>query len=178
MQRSDVWKDFKVVEKPNGKLKAACNHCKREYAWQSHSHGTSGLRRHRVRCKMYPRNRGRQQQLNIEGKVVSRKYDHTVFRQMVAKTIVQHDLSYSYGEYERVRDTWKYLNDDVQTICRNTSRADVYRLYESERDTLKRKLASLPGRVFFTSDLWTSMKREGYMCVTAHLIHVCDSTLH
>ena len=32
-QRSDVWKDFKVVEKANRKLKAACNHCKNEYAW-------------------------------------------------------------------------------------------------------------------------------------------------
>ncbi|KAH0875017.1 hypothetical protein HID58_072379 [Brassica napus] len=29
-QRSDVWKDFTVVHKPNGKMKAACNHCKRE----------------------------------------------------------------------------------------------------------------------------------------------------
>ncbi|KAF3593863.1 hypothetical protein DY000_02020743 [Brassica cretica] len=48
-QQSDVWKDFTVVHKPNGKMKAACNHCKREYAWQSHSHGTSGLRRHHMR---------------------------------------------------------------------------------------------------------------------------------
>ena len=137
-QRSDVWKDFTVVHKPNRKMKAACNHCKREYARQSHSHGTSGLRRHRMRCKMYLRNGGKQQQLNVDGKVVSRKYDHIVFRQLVAKTIVQHDLPYSYVEYEKVRDTWKYLNADVQTICRNTARADVYRLYESERDTLKR----------------------------------------
>ncbi|WZZ00215.1 hypothetical protein YC2023_072543 [Brassica napus] len=162
--------DFTVVQKPNGKQKAACNHCKRVYAWQSHSHGTSGLRRHRMRCKMYPRNGGRQQQLNVDGRVVSRKYDHAVFRQLVAKKIVQHDLPYSYVEYEKVRDTWKYLNADVQTICRNTAKADVYRLYESERDTLKRELASLPGRVSFTSDLWTSVKREGYMCVTAHYI--------
>ncbi|XP_013624245.1 PREDICTED: zinc finger BED domain-containing protein RICESLEEPER 2-like [Brassica oleracea var. oleracea] len=169
-QRSDVWKDFTVVENPNGDLKAVCNHCKHEYVWYSHSHGTSGLRRHRLRCKMYPRNTGRQQQLNTEGKVVSRKYDHTVFRHMVAKTIVQHDLPYSYVEYQKVRDTWTYLNVDVQTICRNTARADVYRLYESERDTLKRELGSLPGRVSFTSDLWTSVKREGYMCVTAHYI--------
>ncbi|XP_013607798.1 PREDICTED: zinc finger BED domain-containing protein RICESLEEPER 1-like [Brassica oleracea var. oleracea] len=169
-QRSDVWKDFTVVEKHNGDLKAVCNHCRDEYAWYSHSHGTSGLRRHWGRCKMYPRNTGRQQQLNTEGKVVSRKYDHTVFRQMVAKTIVQHDLPYAYVEYQKVRDTWAYLNADVQTICRNTARADVYRLYESERDTLKRELGSLPGRVSFTSDLWTSVKREGYMCVTAHYI--------
>ena len=92
-QRSDVWVAFKVVENPNGDLKDVCNHCKHEDAWYSHSHGTSGLRRHRLRCKMYPRNTGRQQQLNVERKVQSRKYDHTVFRQMVAKTIVQHDLS-------------------------------------------------------------------------------------
>ena len=94
-QRSDVWTDFKVVGKTKGDLRAVCNHCKNEYAWYSHSHGTSGLRRHRLRCKMYPRNTGRQQQLNTEGKVVSRKYDHTIFRQLVAKTIVQHDLPYS-----------------------------------------------------------------------------------
>ena len=110
-----------------------------------------------------------QQQLNAKGKVVSHKYDHTVFRKMVAKTIVQHDLPYSYVEYERVRDTWKYLNNDVQTICRNIARAYVYRLYESVRDTLKRELASLPG-LSFTSDLWTSVKREGYMCMTAQYI--------
>ncbi|WZY81295.1 hypothetical protein YC2023_027679 [Brassica napus] len=34
-QRSDVWKDFTVVEKPNGDLKAVCNHCKNEYAWKN-----------------------------------------------------------------------------------------------------------------------------------------------
>ncbi|KAJ4877730.1 zinc finger BED domain-containing protein RICESLEEPER 2-like [Raphanus sativus] len=39
-QRSNVWADFKVVHKPNGKMKAACNHCRNEYAWHSHSHGT------------------------------------------------------------------------------------------------------------------------------------------
>ncbi|KAJ4917456.1 zinc finger BED domain-containing protein RICESLEEPER 2-like [Raphanus sativus] len=50
-QRSDVWPDFTVVHKPNGTMKAQCNHCRNEYAWHSHSHGTSGLRRHRFRCK-------------------------------------------------------------------------------------------------------------------------------
>ncbi|KAF3578722.1 hypothetical protein DY000_02035373 [Brassica cretica] len=40
-QGSDVWKDFTVVEKPNGDLKALCNHYRNEYAWYSHSHGTN-----------------------------------------------------------------------------------------------------------------------------------------
>ena len=169
-QRSDVWVDFKVVHKPNGTMKAVCNHCRNEYAWHSHSHGTSGLRRHRWRCKVYQRNNRNQQQINFEGKLQSRKYDHTAFRQMIAKTIVQHDLPYSYVEYQKVRETWKYLNADVKFICRNTARSDVYRLYESERDTLKRELASLPGRVSLMSDLWSSSTRVR--------VHVCDSTLH
>ena len=75
-------------------MKAVCNHCKNEYAWYSHSHEASGLRRHRTRCKMYLKNGGRKQQLNTEGKVVSRKYDHIVFMQLIAKTIVQHIFKY------------------------------------------------------------------------------------
>ncbi|KAF2552158.1 hypothetical protein F2Q68_00033715 [Brassica cretica] len=31
-QRPDVWKDFTVVEKPNGDLKAVCNHCKHDFS--------------------------------------------------------------------------------------------------------------------------------------------------
>ncbi|XP_056860086.1 zinc finger BED domain-containing protein RICESLEEPER 2-like [Raphanus sativus] len=169
-QRSDVWPDFTVVHKPNETMKAQCKHCRNEYAWHSHSHGTSGLRRHHFRCKVYQRKNRNQQKINFEGKLHSGKYDHTVFRQMVAKTIAQHDLPYSYVEYEKVQETWTYLNPDVQTICRNTARSDVYRLYESERDALRRDLATLPGRVSLTSDLWTSIKCEGYMCVTAHYI--------
>ncbi|XP_048635103.1 zinc finger BED domain-containing protein RICESLEEPER 2-like [Brassica napus] len=168
-QRSDVWVDFCVIRKPNGEEKAKCNHCKNEYAWSSHGHGTTSLKRHRGIFKMYRRLNGKMN-VNAEGKLVPRKYDHLVFRQLVAKTIVQHDLPFSYVEYEKVRDTWRYLNADVQTICRNTAKADVYRLYENERDALKRELASLPGRVSLTSDLWSSLKREGYMCVTAHYI--------
>ncbi|KAF8080408.1 hypothetical protein N665_0948s0006 [Sinapis alba] len=109
-QRSDVWEDFVVIRKPNGEKKAKCNHCKNEYVWSSHSHGTSALRRHRERCKMYTRFNGKIN-LNAEGKLQSREYDHFAFRQLVAKSIVMHELPYSYVEYEKVRDTWKYLKN-------------------------------------------------------------------
>lgn len=48
---SEVWDNFVVIRKPNGEEKAKCKHCKNEYAWRSHSHGTTALRRHRERCK-------------------------------------------------------------------------------------------------------------------------------
>ncbi|XP_010484883.1 PREDICTED: zinc finger BED domain-containing protein RICESLEEPER 3-like [Camelina sativa] len=89
---------------------------------------------------------------------------------MIAKCIIQHDFPFAYVEYERVRSIWKYLNADVKFISRNTVAADVYKFYENEADNLKRELANLPGRISLTSDLWSAITQEGYMCLTAHYI--------
>ncbi|XP_010513568.1 PREDICTED: zinc finger BED domain-containing protein RICESLEEPER 4-like [Camelina sativa] len=89
---------------------------------------------------------------------------------MIAKCIIQHDLPFAYVEYERVRSIWKYLNEDVKFISRNTSAADVYKFYENEAENLKRELVNLPGRISLTSDLWSAITQEGYMCLTAHYI--------
>ena len=132
-----MWPGFTKIRKPNGEEKAKCNYCKNEYAWIFHGHGTTGFRRHRDRCKLYPRNL-QTKKLDAEAKLVSGKYDHVVFKQLVTKTIIQHDLPYSYVEYEKVRETWKYLNADVKFICRNTVKAEVNRFCENERETLKR----------------------------------------
>ena len=115
-KRSDVWVDFCVIRKLNDEEKAKCNHCKNKYAWSSHGHGTTSLKSYRGICKMYTR-LNEKMNVNAEGKLVPHKYDHLVFRQLVANTIVQHDLPFSYVEYEKVRDTWRYLNANVQTIC-------------------------------------------------------------
>ncbi|XP_019096514.1 PREDICTED: zinc finger BED domain-containing protein RICESLEEPER 3-like [Camelina sativa] len=89
---------------------------------------------------------------------------------MIAKCIIQHDLPFAYVEYERVRSIWKYLNEDVKFISRNTAAADVYNFYENEAENSKRELANLPGRISLTSDLWSTITQEGYMCLTAHYI--------
>jgi hypothetical protein len=36
--------------------------------------------------------------------------------------------------------------------------------------TLKFMLNDCPGRICLTSDLWTSLTTDGYMCLTAHFI--------
>ncbi|XP_048613259.1 zinc finger BED domain-containing protein RICESLEEPER 4-like [Brassica napus] len=150
-QYSPVWQDFVMVTKKDGSEKAQCKHCKIEYAHDSHNNGTNMV-------------------LNAEAKLQAKKYDHTVFRQMVAKCIILHDLPFSYVEYERVRSVWTYLNADVKFISRNTAAKDVYKFYQSETDILKKELATLPGRISFTSDLWTAITHEGYMCLTAHYV--------
>ncbi|CAH2052993.1 unnamed protein product [Thlaspi arvense] len=167
---SAVWNDFVVITKEDGSQKAQCKHCKKEYKHQSHKNGTATLGRHSKRCSLTPRTSGDigNMMINTEAKLQARKIDHLVFREMVAKTIIQHDLPFAYVEYERVRAVWKYLNADVKFISRNTAAADVYRFYEDETANLKMELASLPGRISFTSDLWPAITHEGYVCLTAH----------
>ena len=48
--------------------------------------------------------------LNVEDRLQARKYDHVIFMQLVDKSIIQHELPYSYVKYEKMRETWKYLN--------------------------------------------------------------------
>ncbi|CAA7016433.1 unnamed protein product [Microthlaspi erraticum] len=170
-QSSPAWEDFVLITKPDGTEKAQCTHCKNEYAYESHKTGTNTLLRHQRVCNLKPRNGDVKQMLvNAEAKLQARKIDQSVFRVMVAKSIIQHDLPFSYVEYERVRSVWKYLNADVIFFSRNTAADDVYKFYLSESDNLKRELASLPGRISFTSDLWSAITHEGYMCLTAHYV--------
>ncbi|XP_010430867.1 PREDICTED: zinc finger BED domain-containing protein RICESLEEPER 2-like [Camelina sativa] len=173
-QYSDCWEHFTVVKKTiNGKLqdRAECNHCKRDYAYNSHKNGTNSYKRHMETCKVrLSKVDISKVMLNSEARLQARKIDHMVFREMVAKCIIQHDLPFAYVEYERVRSVWKYLNADVKFISRNTAAADVYKFYETETENLKTELANLPGRISFTSDLWTAITHEGYMCLTAHYV--------
>ncbi|CAD5324782.1 unnamed protein product [Arabidopsis thaliana] len=148
-----------------------CKHCKSDYAYNAHKNGTNTYQRHLQICKLVPRNGDiSRMMVNAEAKLQARKIDQSVFRELVAKTIIQHDLPFSYVEYERVRETWKYLNADVKFFSRNTAAADVYKFYEIETDKLKRELAQLPGRISLTTDLWSALTHEGYMCLTTHYI--------
>ncbi|XP_024004951.1 zinc finger BED domain-containing protein RICESLEEPER 2-like [Eutrema salsugineum] len=133
---------------------------------------TSG--QHQVALQNPPRDREferrRQSVLEIEKESSNFEILIIVNHGRPAKTIIQHDLPYAYVEYERVREVWRYLNADVKFISRNTAAKDVYRFYENETAKLKNELASLPGWISFTTDLWSAITHEGYMCITAHYI--------
>ena len=76
---------------------------------------------------------------------------------MLAKAIIKHNLPFSFIEYEGIRKIFSYLNLDVKLIYRNTSKADVLKLYKNEKDDVKNKLKSILGRICLTSNLWTSI---------------------
>ena len=92
------------------------------------------------------------------------------FREMLAKAIIKLNLPFSFVEYEGIRKVFSYLNSNVKHISRNTSKADVLKLYKKEKDDVKNKLKSIPGRICLTLDLWTFVTSEGYICLTAHYV--------
>ena len=102
--------------------------------------------------------------------MVQNKITQEEFREMLAEDIIKHNLPFSFVEYEGTRKIFSYLNSDVKHISRNTSKADVLKLYKNEQDDVKNKLKSIPGRICLTSDLWTSIISEGYICLTAHYV--------
>ncbi|XP_024010678.1 zinc finger BED domain-containing protein RICESLEEPER 2-like [Eutrema salsugineum] len=171
---SPAWENFTVITKVVdgvSELRAKCIHCTKDYAYEPHKQGTSNYNRHSLVCNKMPRNGDVGSMLVTgHGKLQARKVDQSVFRDMVAKCIIEHDLPFSYVEYGRVRSIWSYLNADVKFITRKTAAADVFRFYELEKSKLKIELSEIPGRISFTSDLWTAITVEGYICLTAHYV--------
>ncbi|GMP86562.1 hypothetical protein CsSME_00039293 [Camellia sinensis var. sinensis] len=66
---STVWDHFDKVVGTDGKRRAVCKYCKKEYMADSRTHGTSNLRSHTPNCKEYPnRDTDGQQTLNLKPK--------------------------------------------------------------------------------------------------------------
>ena len=71
---------------------------------------------------------------------------------MLAEAIIKHNLPFSFVEYEGIKQVFSYLNSDVKHISKNTSNANVLKLYKKEKDDVKNKLKSILGIICFTSD--------------------------
>nr|GMC77807.1 zinc finger BED domain-containing protein RICESLEEPER 2-like [Ipomoea batatas] len=153
---SDVWNHFTVIE-IDGKDRAKCKYCHKNYVMGSHRYGTSTLSRHLVSCKVKPKyNDVGSMLIDHEGKLRAKKIDHDTVREMISMCIIEHDLPFSFVEYNRIRELHKYLNADYKFISRNTAATDVYKFYEREKEKLKNILTRIPSRICLTSDLWTA----------------------
>jgi hypothetical protein len=92
------------------------------------------------------------------------------YRELLVGTIIKHDLPFSYVEYDGVREMHRYLRSDVPLISRNTANADLIKMHMLEKQKVKSLLNVCPGRISLTSDLWTSLTTDGYICLTAILL--------
>ncbi|KAK9166202.1 hypothetical protein Scep_001393 [Stephania cephalantha] len=141
------------------------------------NNGTNGTKRHLSSCPNYSHfgNRDVGQMIlesSITGNMGSRsiKYDSGVHRKNMAMIVIMHELPFTFVDYEYVKYSYTSLVPEIKCVSRNTSQADILKIYKREKRKLFNLLQSLPGRVCLTSDMWTSIISDGYIILTAHYI--------
>ena len=83
----------------------------------------------------------------VDNQIVSRQpLDQATYREMIALAIIRHNCPFSFAEHENNRLLHCYLNPDVKTICRNTAKSDVIKIYMREKENLKHDLKSITVR--------------------------------
>ncbi|KAL3347819.1 hypothetical protein AABB24_021458 [Solanum stoloniferum] len=118
--------------------------------------GTSNLKRHIS--------------LHLDKGQEHKPIDQTIYREKVSVAILKHNYPFSFAEHQGNRDIHLYLNSTVKTISRNTAKSDILKMYDRKKEYLKSELSMIPSRVCLTSDMWTSLASNGYMCLTAHYV--------
>lgn len=179
--RSSVWNDF-VKEKVKDKkgnivIKAKCKQCNHHLSHTS-GHGTSHLKRHlKYYCKRKKTGNKDVMQLLLTnsskesgGQLKPFKFDQDVSRRSLAKFIICAELSFRAVEHPSFIEFVGSLQPLFRCVGRLTVRNDCVALYEEEKQNLHALLKSLSCRVCFTSDMWTSNQKLGYMTLTAHYI--------
>jgi hypothetical protein len=151
---SAVWDHFDAIHGKEGeKLKAKCKLCGTVYLAPS-TYGTGNLKRHIENClRRSTRDVGQMLLSRSQGSlsVSNSKFCPKKFRELLVALVIKHDLPFRFVKYDGWRDMIKYL-------------------HMREKQKVKVMLNGCPGRICLTSDLWTSLTTDGYMCLTTHFI--------
>ncbi|KAJ1272954.1 hypothetical protein BS78_06G242600 [Paspalum vaginatum] len=62
------------------------------------------------------------------------------------------------------------LQPTFKCVGRQTIRNDCVSMFEKTKRDIQTELQNIDSHICFTSDLWTSNKKLGYICLTAHYI--------
>jgi hypothetical protein len=173
---SIIWNYFDIIpniDLEDMEIRAKCKLCGNQYKVQS-SNGYGNLNRHIEVCGGNNTPDVRQMLLaGSEGSlsVSASEFDPERYRELLVAAIIQHDLPFSYVEYDDVREMHQYLRSDVPFISKDTVKADLVKMHLREKQRVKSMLNACPGRICLTSNLWTSLTTDRYMCLTVHFIN-------
>ena len=73
-------------------------------------------------------------------------------------------------EYKGIQDLHNFLIEEAKSVSRNTIKADVVRMYASEKKNLKHALENIKSRICLTFDLWSSHTTDGYLVLITHYV--------
>ncbi|KAL7254644.1 hypothetical protein ACSBR1_008905 [Camellia fascicularis] len=176
--KSKVWDHFNKVKGEDGKMRAVCRYCQKEYLADSKSHGTSNLLAHFASCVKYPYREVEKGQSilsfqfkkdGVEGAdLVATTFTVKAVRKALAEMVIIDELPFRFVEGVGFRKFYQILQPKFDKIpSRITISRDV-NIFNRERDSLRKALHGR--RVFLTTDTWTSIQNLNYMCLIVHFI--------
>jgi len=178
--RSDVWEHFSKVKISNGEERAKCKYCGKHFHCDTRTNGTSSMKAHLKICKKNPNKPvvDKQGTLQLQpsiadssvGTISTWKFDPDELRKSFAEMIIEDEQPFVLSERPGLR---KFLAKACPRFVlpsrRTTTRACV-KVFDDEREKLRKFLKSNCARVSLTTDTWTAKNSQNYMCVTAHFI--------
>ncbi|KAK1389787.1 Zinc finger, BED-type [Heracleum sosnowskyi] len=144
--KSDVWGYFNILPLgPDKKQRCKCKKCGVTYACPS-NFGTGNLHKHLEKCVRRDTRDIGQLLITRESSslnLTTPKFSQEKYRELFVAAITMHEEPFQFVEYEGFRALNHYLNNKVQTISRNTCKADVLKNYVREKE---RKYVAIDSR--------------------------------
>ncbi|VAI02159.1 unnamed protein product [Triticum turgidum subsp. durum] len=196
-KKSLVWEHFTIEPVPGerGCQRACCNLCKATFAYSSGTKiaGTSHLKRHITlgSCPMI-KNQERKLAMSSVGGVTDndgegtverpskRRYRYTGFANAtfdqdrssshLAKLIILHDYPLHVVQQPAFTAFTESLQPRFRVADVETMEAEVYGVYQKEKNNLMQALNTMPGRISLTIGLWTTSQTLGYVSIAGQFI--------
>ena len=142
-------------------IQSRCKYYNEVFAATRNS-GNSRIRRHLHLCE--PRLRVHNMVERLQSSAFSTdaaalanwKFDRKITRCELVRLIVQHELSFSFMEYEGFRSYSLSLNPLAESVSRTTIKKNCMEAFQNHRSSLKDLFGSWNCRFSLTTDLWTS----------------------
>ena len=89
-------------------------------------------------------------------------------KELWAMWIIEENLSFSTITKPSFMRWVSYLCPAVDTWSRQDLRVYIMKSWLEKRAEIKTTLKNVPGKISFTTDIWSARTQEAYMCITAH----------
>jgi len=172
-RKAPIWEYYEPeLVKIDGALKVICKYCGTKLIANSKS-GTNSLRTHIAEYRpKVPSDDSNGFVATMKKKPDGRPFTFNKqrSRDLMIAWIVRADVAFNKFDDEGFEPWMESMQPTFSGIGRQTIRNDCVAKFERAKIELRSELQSLSSRICFTSDLWTSNQKLGYLCVTAHYI--------
>ncbi|GES72958.1 zinc finger BED domain-containing protein RICESLEEPER 2-like [Rhizophagus clarus] len=164
---SEAWKYFTKDVNFKENKKATCNLCGAIYVCSAGS--TSNLKKH-IKKKHSEKEQYQELITNIFNKEQPWKYDNDVMKNNLYKWIINNQHSFTVVEEPEFIILIQSLCPTAELISADIVKRSIMDLYISNKDQIQELLMEIPGKISFTTDIWTSPYTKAFLAITAHYV--------